>query len=53
MPVIAIAAGSRFSRINGVSTMPGTKENTATPLSFPISRATVNASERSAILVAA
>ena len=53
MPAAAITPGSRFSRSRGVSTIPGTKENTATPDSFPISRATVNASERSAILVAA
>ena len=49
---MAAIGGSRSSCISGVSTMPGTKEKTATPESFPISRATVNAMERSAILVA-
>ena len=34
MPSIAAIAGRRSSRISGVSTMPGTKENTATPDSF-------------------
>ena len=48
---MAASGGRRSSFISGVSTMPGTNENTATPASFPISRATVNAIERSAIFV--